>query len=283
MSNWKYYNHAALPVSVPYKDPDTSEIDNGAVWKMAGKPFVARWTTDFDLGHETNWWYVIKDTPFDINALKAKRRYEVNKGKKNFDVRLIVPGDFKEELFQIQTKAFAAYPAKYRPHVDKTEFFDRIDSWNTLPVFGAFFKDDGKLCGYSLLEPEDERFVRFSVQKTDPDYETYGLNAALVEAILAHYEDFLNNGGIICDGERSISHETKFQDYLEKYFGFRKAYCVLHVKYKPVLRPIVFILYPFRNLIKKLDKISIVHMVVALLNMESINRSSRDFKEKNNG
>lgn len=143
--------------------------------------------------------------------------------------------------------------------------------------FSFMAKEDweNKLCGYSLLEPEDERFIRFSIQKTDPDYEGYGLNAALVEAILMHHSEFLANNGIICDGERSVSHETNFQDYLEKYFGFRKAYCVLHVVYKPILRPIVFVLYPFRNLIKKLDKIKAVHMIVALLNMESINRSSK--------
>lgn len=275
MSKWKYYNHAALPIVAPYMDPDVSEIGNGKIWDIPGKPLLARWTTDFDCEHETNWWYVIKDTAFDISELKSKRRYEINKGRKNFTVRLIEPRNYKEELFKIQVKAFAAYPAKYRPQVDKDAFFKQIDSWDKLPVFGAFFKTDDKLCGYSLLEPEDERFIRFSVQKTDPDYEGYGLNAVLVEAILMHHSEFLANNGIICDGERSVSHETNFQDYLEKYFGFRKAYCVLHVVYKPILRPIVFVLYPFRNLIKKLDKIKAVHMIVALLNMESINRSSK--------
>lgn len=47
---------------------------------MDGKPYLARWTSSFDCGHETNWWYVIKDTPFDINELKKKRRYEIRKG-----------------------------------------------------------------------------------------------------------------------------------------------------------------------------------------------------------
>ena len=36
----------------------------------------------------------------------------------------------------------------------------------------------------------------------------------------------------ICDGERNILHETSFQNYLEKYFGFRKAYCKLNLKYR---------------------------------------------------
>ena len=30
--------------------------------------------------------YVIKDTMFDFNELKAKRRHEINKWKKNFEV-----------------------------------------------------------------------------------------------------------------------------------------------------------------------------------------------------
>lgn len=91
MRNWKYYNHAALPTTPPHMAPDLSPIVSGDIWKLNGSPLFARWTTDFDCGYETNWWYIIKDQPFDINALKAKRRYEIKKGIKNFDAKTIEP------------------------------------------------------------------------------------------------------------------------------------------------------------------------------------------------
>lgn len=60
----------------------------------------------------------------------------------------------------------------------------------------------------------------------------------------------------ICDGSRNSVHETNFQDYLEKYFGFRKAFCRLRMKYRFPIGLIVKGLYPFRSKIKKEGRIS---------------------------
>lgn len=241
---------------------------------------MARWTTDFDCGFETNWWYVIKDTSFDMGRLKAKRRYEINKGIKNFEVKLITPTEYKESLYRVQVAAFSAYPAKYRPTVDKDSFIKNLDDWEGNVVFGAFDRKMGVLVGYALLgsqgtEKQDKKFIHFSILKTDPDFEKHGLNAALVEKILSYYSDFLNGGGIICDGARNISHETAFQDYLEKYFGFRKAYCKLHIRYNPKIKWIIKLLFPFAKVLRKFDGIGIVHKINGVMKMEKIYRSEK--------
>lgn len=86
---WKYYNHAAIPNTAPREMVNTTPIDNGTIWNIGGGvPLLARWTENFDCGYETNWWYVIKDTPFDVNTLRSKRRYEINKGIKNFEIHI---------------------------------------------------------------------------------------------------------------------------------------------------------------------------------------------------
>lgn len=139
IDGWKYYNHAAIPSVAICDDPDTSAVENGDIWKLDGSPIIARWTTDFDKIDGGEWWYIIKDTPLDISKLKAKRRYEINKGIKNFDVEQINPMDFKEELFYVQVEAFSAYPAKYRPTVEKESFFKELESWNDLIVLGTVF------------------------------------------------------------------------------------------------------------------------------------------------
>ena len=69
MKKWKYYNHAMIPMAAPHEEIDVEP--NKKFWKDNKKALFARWTSEFDCGYETNWWYVIKDEPFDITTLKC--------------------------------------------------------------------------------------------------------------------------------------------------------------------------------------------------------------------
>lgn len=276
MKTWQYYNHALIPTTSPDAVPDLNELKDKNIWKENGnKALFARWTTDFDCGYETNWWYVIKDEAFDISTLKSNYRYKINKGIKYFDVRIIDPMDYQEDLYRVQVAAFSAYPKKYRPTVDKKDFVEGIKNWGSFKVFGAFYREENRLVGYSLLRRNEDKWIDLSVQKTVPEYEKYQLNAALVEGVLSYYAGFLHNGGIICDGARSINHETAFQDYLEKYFGFRRAFCKLHITYNSKLKLAIRLLYPIRKFLKKMDGIGVVHSVNAVLKMEEICRDGK--------
>ncbi len=235
---------------------------------------MARWTSDYDCGYETNWWYVIKDTPFDINALKAKRRYEINKGNRNFVVKEIVPSEYAEEIYSIAVAAYETYPKSYRPNVSHDQFVTGVMNWNFYKVYGAFSVEDESLCGYACLNKRnlEGNYINFTFMKAIPDREKLGLNAAMVNKILVDHEQFLNSGGYICDGARSINHETAFQDYLEKYFGFRKAYCELHIVYRPAFGALINMIYPFRKLLNKLGSKRVAGKLNALLRMEEIKR-----------
>ena len=84
------------------------------------------------MSKKTEWWYCIKDTPFDsINLLKSDRRYKINKGKRNFDVKEINPLNFKKEIYEVQKYAFADYPEKYKPEIDKNKVYKSIENWNS--------------------------------------------------------------------------------------------------------------------------------------------------------
>ena len=272
INGWRYYNHAAIPTTAPHEEPDLSPIESKQIWKLGdGKaPLLARWTTDFDCGYETNWWYVIKDTPLDTTALKAKRRYEINKGVKNFEVVTIDPVNYAEDLYKVQVAALAAYPGKHRPVVDRAGFIREMEKWRSNVVLGAFHRETNELCGYAFLTMQNPGNINFSVLKAKPEFEKLAVNAALVEGVLRHFEGFLSNGGYICDGARSINHETAFQDYLEKYFGFRKAYCRLCITYNPKIKWLIKLLFPMRRLLLKLDGIGIIHSINAILRMEEI-------------
>lgn len=280
--DWTYYNHAMIPSTPPNIVPDLSPLKDGTIWKLEGKRvLLTRWTSDFDCGKETNWWYVIADKPFNLQSIKAKRRYEINKGLNNFEVRKINPADYTEDIFEIQVAAFSAYPEKYRPTVDHDSFIENVSHWQKENVYGAFYKENGKLCGYSYITIKPS-FINFDVLKTIPSYEKFGLNAALVYRLVDDYNELLSNGGFICDGERSVNHETAFQGYLEKYFNFRKAYCTLNIAYNPKIKWLVKTLYLFRKLLLKFDNISKIHLVNALLKMEHIIRMQNNNDKPNN-
>ena len=281
IEGWKYYNHAAIPTTAPHENPDLTPIEDKSIWKIDGKPILARWTTDFDCAYETNWWYIIKDNLFDISQLKAKRRYEINKGIRNFNILQIDPVKYSEELYEVQVAAFSAYPSKYRPTVDKKSFVESVHRWENYVVIGAFHIESDELCGYALLSLQSYRLVGLDVLKSNPDYEKEAVNAALVYGVLRHLDSFLLNGGYICDGARSINHETAFQDYLEKYFGFRKAYCKLNITYNPKLKWIINLLYPIRKFLAKLDWIGKIHQLNSVFKMEEIVRKQKKLFERN--
>ena len=235
-----------------------------------GVPLLARWTEDFDCGYETEWWYVIKDTPLDLSKLKKKRRYEINKGNKNFDVKVIDAKKYIDEIISTTKKAYKSWPEKYRPNVNQNEMRKDIIKWDKFKVFGCIDKETKEFCGYALIT-EHKDYAEFNVLRVDPQKEKRSINAAIVFAIVKEYENKLSNGFYINDGSRAIRHETAFQDYLEKYFEFRKAYCKLAIKYRFPINIIIKILFPFRNIITKDSKLG--SLIYSLLNMEKMRRN----------
>ena len=144
-------------------------------------------------------------------------------------------------------------------------------------MYGAFFRETGEMTGYALLLDRDD-YIDFAVLKSNPDFEKFQVNAALVHKIVGDYSSIIQQGKYICDGARNILHETHFPDYLEKYFGFRKAYCKLHLVYSNKYKWLVNILYPIRGLLKRFDNIGKIHQINGVLTMESIVRKQEQDK-----
>ena len=273
MTNWKYYNHALIPATPPHEPAVTDDLAKKTIWESCGGgyPLLARWTSEFDCGYHTEWWYCIKDTPLDIQGLPSKRRYELNKGYRYFSVRRINPTAYAEEILSVAKSAFSAYPVHSRPVIKDEQFKRDLDRWTDKTVFGAFYRETGRLTGYAVLTEYDSH-VDFEIQKTSPDFEKYAVNAALVRAVCEYYDTRLSTGYYINDGERNILHVTAFPEYLEKYFGFRKAYCRLHIRYRKGIGLAVKALMPFRSIFRKYNCGKIGHKINGLLMMEEICR-----------
>lgn len=268
MQNWRYYNHAVIPTSPPHVEVDETPITDGSIWKCFSKerPIMARWTQNFDCPAETDFWYVIKDDAFDIASLKAKRRYEINKGKKNFTVKQVNASDYHDELFEVRKAFFIANGIQ--PEA-KEAFLENTKHWDRYLLFLAFEKETDHVCGYIRVENRDS-FFDFLNLTVDPQYEKMGVNAALVAGMLEKLNDEIVAGKYICDGSRSIFHQTLFQDYLEKYFGFRKAYCDLKIAYPVHMKMIMGCIRPFRKILAKYDSNGRIHMINSVLKIDEL-------------
>ena len=107
--------------------------------------------------------------------------------------------------------------------------------------------------------------------RTEPEVERLNVNAALVAAMLESYESRFGGGFYITDGERAILHETQFHDYLARYFGFRKAYCTLNIRYRGGFGLLVRLLFPLRKRIS--NRTGLGSQISGILKMEEIRRS----------
>lgn len=68
---------------------DEDYITFGQCWMDFPMSLRATYTSSFDIQEEIPWWYVILDTPFDLSQLNAKRRCEITKGNRNFEVKFV--------------------------------------------------------------------------------------------------------------------------------------------------------------------------------------------------
>lgn len=279
---WYYYNRAYLSDTQPHQIVDASQVLSGEIWKKGhSKAILARWTSDFDSSSECNWWYIIKDTPFDIHSLKSNRRYRINQGLRNFNVNPINPKEYIDDLYRVQCEAYKSYPQKYRPNHSIEEMKKCADVWFKNPgytIFGAFHNETSELCGYAVVLKEST-CLDYQILKVNPSYERSSINHAIMASVLEYYSDLLCNGYYICNGERNVQHETNFQKFLKENFGYRTAYCKLHVEYNPKYKWIIKILYVFRKILQKFDNIRIVHKINGVLKMEEIVRQQE--KNKN--
>ena len=274
MEGWHYYNHAMIPSVWPHENVDLRPIEDGSIWKVrdGGTPLLARWTSDWDCREETAFYWCIKDDGFDIAKLKAKLRYEINKGKKNFETRIIDPREYVDEIYSVYLDSLKGYPASVRPETRETIECFANTRWSRQEChfFGVFDKEDGRLCGYSDVY-ERGLYLPISSLKCRVESEKKGVNLALVAGIVEWFVQLNKPGSYLCDGERNVVHETNFQSFLIKYFGFRKAYCKLHIVYRPAMKVLVAILFPFRHRIAKLGN-SKMKMVSAVLKIEAWKR-----------
>ncbi|MCI8748638.1 hypothetical protein EBB54_15495 [Schaedlerella arabinosiphila] len=270
MIGWEYYNHAAIPTCAPHEIPNLKLIENGSIWKIRGGiPLLARWTTEWDCGYETNWWYVIKDNPFQMEDVKSKIRTQIRKGIKNFQCEEIRAKEYAEEIYQVLIKANSSYEKQFVKNYNKEKTIKSIAGWpDEIRVWGAF-NAEKQLCAYTSVADKDT-FFKIISHKSSPESERYQVNLAILFKVLQDLNSEIGKGKYICNGERTINHKTNFNEYFEKYFHFRKSYCKLNLRYRKGIGIIVSILYPVRKRLEHYSYFRLIQSLNAVMYMNAI-------------
>lgn len=269
---WTYYNYTLLPECDPRINVKVTELEKKSLFKQYKSAILLRYTTDFDYCDENksideSWYYCIKDTPFDFDSLKSKRKNVLRKAVRNFTVKQIKLSDYIEEFYVLLNDAFQAYPIPPVWSYEKcADYCESVTAKEGSLVLGAFSNQDGRFVGYLWLDIRGKS-ISMVAQHVMREYEKAECNAALDYALCELYnEEYFDRGYYLCDGERTVLHETSFQGFLVKYFGFRYAPCRLYVCFNPKYDFIIKLALktlPFYGLILKRIKPSIYNKVLA--------------------
>lgn len=271
---WKYYNHAAIPTCAPHEVPDLTPVKDGRIWHIEGKkPLLVRYTTDWDCGYDTGWWYLIKEAPFDINTLSSNSRKHIKEAFRKVRVEKIDPKEYVDALYECYHQAYLKY--KQADNEDSYESF----KWRCeksvllkLEFWAGFALDSGNLVGYLMLGTHDD-WVEIYTSKFHPDYLKLRVSDALYAFVLDYYLNEQNKK-YVSSGARSINHVTNTQEYKEQHFGYRKCYCLLQLTYRPGLKCFFSLLYIVRGTISFFARYSgLFHRVSAILKMEEFSRN----------
>lgn len=271
IDGWKYYNHAAIPTTAPHELVNIDPINDGRIWRIGGgTPLLARWTTDWDCGHETNWWYIICEGPFSIENLSRKSRKNIRKALENCEVKKINANMCIEDLWRVFQEATERYN-NYEQKTTRADFELMIKNASAeWEIWAGYDKLTHRMIGYKICSVYED-WVDFTASKYSTEYLKLRVSDALNFIVLEHY---LNTCGkkYVSNGTRSVVHETNVQDYYQEHFNFRKAYCKVNIKYRFPVNILVCVLFPFRNALKKHDT-GKMHRIVALLTMEEIRKN----------
>jgi hypothetical protein len=272
--SWRYYNHALLPVCAPHEDAEVEVLKDKTVWKQfkPHRPLLACWTSHFDCGQDTGWWYCILDKPFDINTISSNRRTKIKQAVKNFEVRPIEVNEYAEQMFDVHQSAWKTYHKTGVFHAEKERFCEAVKQWEGT-VFGAFDKESNQLAAYYRVKV-NPAYIELVTIKSVPCFEKKRVNLAIMNFVYNYFRKDIEQGKYLCGGSRNVYHQTNFQEFRENNFGFRKAYTHLHIQYAPFIAPIIKLIYPFRKMIKKLP-FTIANQISGVLLMEEVCRKQR--------
>ena len=263
--NWYKYHGALLPRIKPDCNISLSKKEQKELLKLS-KAYFIRWCDEWDRdGGE--FWYVIKDQKEDLASYKSKVRNQIRKGLKHCRVERVSKEYIAKNAYAVYRKAFKRYDT-FIDMGTAEQFKNNFNRQDNRDYWAVFVGERLVAYAENILW---KNACEYSSVKLDPDYLKLYPAYALFFTMNLYY---LNEKNLryVSDGARSLSHDTKIQEFLIKKFYFRKAFCRLNVTYRKDIQRIVSLFYPFRHFITK-SNYSPFQKLSVLLRHEEIRRS----------
>ena len=268
---WRRYKGILKPLSPPHIEPDSN---SGEIKKLlqASKTPLAMWTYNFDSAR-SEWWWTIAERPYHLESLAKKARYDIRYGLRSCNVRR-VSGRLLADI------GYACYASAMQRHVQTAPDTEPVfkaampvyDANEAYQIWGVFMND--RLIGYGVYLLIDDIVINQDAI-FDPAYFRYHVSHALVHTTTDYYLNQMDCR-YITTGTRAISHDTRFEDFLMRNFGYRRAYCGLGLEFRPAFRILVDCLYGLRGWWKKLPiSGDVKHRLHVICELERIRGESR--------
>lgn len=237
--------------------------------KKTGAHFL-RWESTFDGLDNGHWWHVVKTDCDELQALSSNTRSKVRRGLKRFRCVPISRDRVLKEGFAVYQDAFSRYET-HEPAFTEAAFKQAIADLPSNTEFWGAEEQTGELVAFSENYVESQTCF-FNTVWFKPSALRQYVSYALFHEMHQHYLQE-RKFDYVSDGARSISHDSSIHDFLISKFGYRKAYANLQVVYMPWLHIAVYLLFPFRGVIARIN-LNPFKKVSILLRQEEIRRQS---------
>ena len=248
INQYRYYKGAWIFLE-ENKETLLSKKESKELLKKGG--FFVRNIYNFDCEEETSFWFVIKDNIEDITELPFSARRNIRRALRFYNIKKISLKEFSEIAFPIITSAQQSY--KIKCHVFKRNEFDEMirnyEKESDKEFWVVERKDNGEAVAVSINRIKSDS-CEYDDLKCKPEalndrtYPYYGL----IFTMNKHYLEE-KKMKYVNDGSRSVSEHSNIQEFLMHNFGFRKAYCKLHIFYKWWIFVVIKVLFPFRKFV----------------------------------
>lgn len=262
--DWMYFNHAAIPIKSMPTYSEISEDQAMLVIKKLGA-LLLRNNKKVSLG-KTPWWHIVcRD--YNQQELSKNTRSKISRGARRFETSKVSLTWLAENGYDCHVDSYKRY--KNATPLSRVLFASNCIDYDKSGLFEAWgaFKDGG-LFGYILVIREDDGLFTHTIDITPEGLKEY-CAYAMFNTLLTHY--VCNEKTVLCNGTRSISHETNMQDFLLS-FNYQREYAIVQLFYRRDVKVVVNTLYPFRHLVRKLPFNNFFKNVASLLYQEELAR-----------
>jgi hypothetical protein len=261
---WRPYHHALVPASLK---PEPIELDSqqaNELLEKSGTLFLRYFSRTYE--QPTAFWYMACNE-YDFKKLPHKVRTQIRRAQRDCRIERVDPAWLADNGYPCFQVAFSRYRNARPESREEFEEMCRGSIGGPFEFWAAFVGD--QLVGFAKCVVGND-YCACVVSKLDPRFLSLSPSSALHDAMLRTYVS--EQQKTVTCGFRNVVHDTDMHRFLLQ-FGYRRVYCDLKVRYRPLVRALVSVLYPFRLAMRRALDSGWTDRINALLFQEEIRRT----------